>query len=124
MEEGGIGLHQAPFWRPAGESFIETVKNFPSIKHNSTVGANPSMAVAFHTHGIDMLKRMPLRIHPTALVTRYRPFLKDSKAAPAPVFRRVQAFFLRIFPDDMDRLSIRKSEAGSGSGRTVCTQDT
>ena len=77
------------------------------------------MVVAFHAHRVDILYLMPFRFHPTTPMARYRPFLKDGKAPLASVLSRTQAFFLRIFQDDMDGFSIRKAEAGAWPWRTV-----
>jgi hypothetical protein len=82
-----------------------------------------SVAVAFHTHGVGILNLMPLGIHPAAPVPRYRSFFKDCKAALASAFSRAQAFFLCIFPNDVDGLAVRKAEAGARLGRTAHAED-
>ena len=80
------------------------------------------VAIAFHPHKISILNRLPRRLRPSAPVTRVRSFLQDGKAALASVFRRAQAFFFRIFPDDVNGFSVRKSEAGSRPWRTACAK--
>jgi hypothetical protein len=63
---------------------------------------------------------MPLRLHPTALVARYRSFLKYGKAPSlASASSRAQALLFCIFPDDVDGLSIRKAETSTRPGRTA-----